>query len=66
MAPCYPLRAPMDTRIPPSGLNPLLLALLVDLRYSISIFVCRLVVTENISERGGQLPPFPPLGYAPV
>ena len=42
-----------------SGLNPPLLALLVDLRYSISIFVCRLVVTENIS--GGQLPLLPPL-----
>ena len=36
----------------PSGLNPPLLALLVDLRYSISIFVCRLVVTEKIS--GGE------------
>ena len=35
-----------------SGLNPPLLALLVDLRYSISIFVRRLVVTEIISGRG--------------
>ena len=43
---------------PPSGLNPPLLALLVDLRYSVSIFVCRLVFTENIS--GGQLPLLPP------
>ena len=51
MAPCPSLRAPMDTRVPPSGLNPSLLALLVDLRYSISIFVCRLVVTENILGR---------------
>ena len=39
-----------------SGLNPPLLALLVDLRYSISIFVCRLVVTKNIA----------PPGYAPA
>ena len=45
-----------DTRVPPSVLNPPLLAsLLVDLRYNIIIFVCRLVVTENISV--GQLPP---------
>ena len=48
MAPCPPVRAPMDTRVPPSGLNPSLLELLVDLRYSIGIFVCRLVVTENL------------------
>ena len=46
-----------------SGLNPPLLALFVDLRYSIGIFVCRLVVTENIS--GGALPFLPsPPGYA--
>ena len=38
-----------NTRVPPSGFNLPLLALLVDFRYSISIFVCRLVVTENIS-----------------
>ena len=38
-----------DTRVAPSGLNATLLALLVDLRRSISIFVFRLVVTENIS-----------------
>ena len=42
-----------------SGLNPPLLALLVDLRYSISIFVCTLVISENIS--GGQLSLLPPL-----
>ena len=41
-----------DTRVPLSGFNPPLLALLVDLRYSISIFVCRLLVTENISGGG--------------
>ena len=41
-----------DTRVPANDLNPLLPALLVDLRYSISIFVCRLVVTENISGEG--------------
>ena len=47
-----------------SGLNPPLLALLiVYLRYSISIFVCRLVVPENIS--GGVIVPFVPPGYAP-
>ena len=55
MAPCSPLRAPMNTRILPSGLNPPLLALLVDLRYSISIFVRRLLVTKNIS-RGATAP----------
>ena len=44
----------------PSGLNPPLLALSVDLRISISIFVCRLVFTENIS--GGEgIAPFAPL-----
>ena len=43
-----------------SGFNPPLLALLVNLRYSISIFVCRLVITENISGRG-QLPLLSPL-----
>ena len=48
-----------DSRVPPRGLDPPLLALLVDLRYSIGIFVCRLVATKNIS--GGQLLP----GYAP-
>ena len=54
----------MDTRVPPSGLNPSLLALLVDLRYSISIFARRLMVTENIS--GRAVAPFaPPPGYAP-
>ena len=53
-----------DTRVPPSGLNPFLLALFVDLRYSISIFVCRLVVTENISGEGEAIarPPLSP-GY---
>ena len=35
--------------------------LFIDLSYSISIFVCRLVVTENIW--GGQLPPLPAPGY---
>ena len=45
----------------PSGLNSPLLALLVDLRYSISIFVCRLVVTENISRRGNCPFCLPPL-----
>ena len=50
---------------PPSGLNPPLLALLVDLRYSISIFVCRLVVTENISGGGGSIVTFALPGYAP-
>ena len=54
-----PLRAPMDTRIPPRGLNPSLLALVVDLRYSNSIFVCRLVVTENILRRA--IAPLAPL-----
>ena len=45
-----------ETRVSPSGFNPPLLALLIDLRF----FVCRLVVTENIL--GGQLPPLlPPL-----
>ena len=44
-----------------NGLNPPLLALLVDLRYSISVFVCRLAVTENISGGGGgQLSLSPP------
>ena len=53
------LPAPMDTRVPPRGLNPSLLALLVDLRYSISIFIRRLVVTENISRRAiALLPPW--------
>ena len=49
-----------------SGLNPPLLALLVDSRYSISILVCRRVVTENISG-GGAIAPFaaPLPGYAP-
>ena len=47
-----------------SGLNPPLLALSVDLRYNISIFVCRLVVTENIS--GGQLPLLPPSLATPL
>ena len=54
-------------RVPPNGFNPPLLALLVDLRYSISIFVCRLVVTENISGEGGRgqlLSLLPPPGYA--
>ena len=43
-----------------SGLNPPLLALLVDLRYSISIptFVCRLVVAKNMIFR--QLTSLPP------
>ena len=58
MAPCSPVRAPIDTRVLPNGLNPPLLALLVDLRYNISIFVCRLVVIEDISEGRGQLPPW--------
>ena len=48
------------TQVPPSGLNPPLLALFVDLCYSICIFLCRLVVTENILG-GGNCPP----GYAP-
>ena len=39
--------------------------MLVDLRYSISIFVCRLVVTENISGGGGVIA-FLPSGYAPT
>ena len=49
-----------DTQVPSSGLNAPLLALFADLRYSSSIFACRLVVTENISGDGGQLPSFPP------
>ena len=52
------------SRVPPSGLNSPLLALLADLGYIISIFVCRLVVTENIS--GGGIAPFASPGYAPV
>ena len=48
-----------------SGLNPPLLALLVDLRYSFSIFVYRLVVTKNISGGGGDNCFFCPPGYAP-
>ena len=39
-----------------------MLALLVDLRYSIGIFVCRLVVTENISG-GGAIVLLPPGVY---
>ena len=54
-----------DTRVPASGLNLPLLALLVDLRYSISIFVCRLVVTENI-RGGGAISPLPPFLATPL
>ena len=43
----------------PSGLNLPLLALLVDLSYSISIFVSRLAETENIW-RGRVIAPFAP------
>ena len=45
---------------PPSNLNPPLLVLIEDLSYCISIFVCRLVVTENILR--GNCPLCPPLG----
>ena len=48
----YPMSPPKYTPAP-SGLNPPRLALLVDLRFSNSIFVCWLMVTENIS-RGGN------------
>ena len=56
--------AKKDTRVPPSGLNLPLLALLVGLRYCISIFVCRLEVTENIS--GGNFPLCPTPGHVPA
>ena len=52
-----------DTQVayPPSGLNPPLLVLFVDLSYSVSIFVGRLVVAENILGEGNCLL-CPPLG----